>query len=303
MRHRLQILALAAWAAFGLQATIAASQAQPSQTRVEVTGLDAGAALDLALNGGKIGDGTAGANGQLVLNASLPEGARARVSVWVDRCEDGKIVRVQLVIEGGAEPPKDEDCDRKLAGWFWSNARRVTINAARGTVQTSGRLSPRTIGIIGAGVGGGLLLLGGGDDLPNNSVGNNTPNNQTPGGNTGPGGSYSVTTVCTRDDGGHFNFVRLMTSGVLTTGLVNVTMTVSGPAGSNWVSVSGTWDSSTNRFSLTGRGTVAGISNVAVRFDGSISASGAMSGEYTMGTGGELPGGRSIVYQVTGQRQ
>ena len=291
-------------AASGLQAHIAASQTQA--TSVEVTGLDPGAALDLALNGGKIGDATAGSDGRAVMTASIG-GDRARVNVWVDRCQDGKIVKVHFVVEGHAEPPKDEDCDRKLAGWFWSNARRVAINVRTGTVQTPGRLTPRTIGLIGAGVAGGGILIAssGGDGIQNNNVSGNTPGNQTPGGQTpfNPAGNYQITTARKTDPGEHFFVIQLMTTGVLTAGMSNVTMTIAGPPGSNWVTVTGTYDSSTNRFVLTGTGTVAGRPNVGVRFEGTITTSGALSGDYTMGTGGELPGGQAIVYSVTGQRQ
>ena len=303
MRQRLQAGLASLVIAIGLQMNVAGQTAQA--TSVEVTGLDADAALELALNGGKIGDGKAGADGRAMMTATIG-GDRSRVNVWVDRCKDGKIVKVQFIVEGNAEPPKDEDCDRKLAGWFWSNARRVAINVRTGTVQTPGRVSARTLGIAGAVAGGGLLILGsGGNDIENNNVSGNTPGGQTPGGQTpfNPAGNYQVTTARKSDPGEHFTFIQLMTSGLLSAGLSNVTMTISGPSGSNFVTVSGTYDSSTNSFVLTGNGTVAGRSNVGVRFAGTITTSGAISGDYTMGTGGELPGGQAIVYSITGQKQ
>lgn len=301
MRHKMQALAGAVAAAVILQVSAAAGQ---NAVPVDVTGVPGGTMLELALNGGKIADGTAAAGGSTAFTVGL-DGERRRVTVWVDQCKDGKLVRVQFVLDGNAEPPKDEDCDRKLAGWFWSNARRVSIDARAGTVRTTGRISTRTLAIAGgAAAGGGLLILaGGGDDnltIPNNTVGGNQPGQS--GSTFTPAGNYQSQTAVKTDPANHFPFIELFRSGLLTiTGLT--TLTVAGPPGSNWVTVTGTFDTSTNRFVLTGRGVVAGRSNVGVRFEGSITNTAALSGDYTMGTGSELPGGQPIVYSVTGQRQ
>lgn len=298
MRQRMQAFAGAIAAAVILQTSAAAGQ---NAVPVDVSGVPGGTMLELALNGGKIADGTAGP-GSTAFTVGL-DGDRTRVTVWVDQCKDGKLVRVQFVVDGNAEPPKDEDCDRKLAGWFWSNARRVTIDARAGTVRTRGRLSNRTLAIAGGAAAGGLLILSsGGDDsaVPNNNVSGNQPGQS--GSTFTPAGNYQSQTAVKTDPANHFPFIELFRSGILSvTGLT--TLTIAGPAGSNWVVVTGTFDATTNRFALTGRGVVAGRSNVGVRFDGTITNTGALSGDYTMGTGSELPGGQAIVYSVTGQKQ
>ena len=79
------------------------------------------------------------------------------------------------------------------------------------------------------------------------------------------------------------------------------TITCTGPA--PWVTVAGTFNATTGAFSMTGRGTVADRPNVGVRFEGTLTTAGQLRGDYTMGTGGELPGGRPIVYDVSGQRR
>lgn len=59
-------------------------------------------------------------------------------------------------------------------------------------------------------------------------------------------------------------------------------------------------NTTTGAFSGTGRGLVAGFPNVSVRGDGTFDpASRRVMVNYTMGTAGELPGGRSITYSIT----
>ena len=65
-----------------------------------------------------------------------------------------------------------------------------------------------------------------------------------------------------------------------------------------WVTVMGDFNDQTGAFDTNGIGTVAGFPNVAVGFQGTIDASGNLTGRYTMGTGGELPGGRPIEYTL-----
>ena len=64
------------------------------------------------------------------------------------------------------------------------------------------------------------------------------------------------------------------------------------------------FDTATGRFSGTAVGGVAGSPNVGVRAEGTVNtATGQIVFNYTMGTGGELPGGRSIIYGITLQKQ
>jgi len=307
MRQRMQqalVVAAAAAAVFSLHVPgriLAAGPQEQKTTLLDIAGA-AGAALELALNGGKIADGTPDADGNESFQVALGTETRTRVTVWVDRCEDNKVVRVQLVVEGNAEPPKDEGCDRKLAGFFWSTVPRVQLNIITGILNTPPRFGLRTLGLItGAVVAGGvgIATLGGSDSTT-------TPAGQTPSGSTpgasAPEGSYQSTSFVKADPGTHAAFTALANA-LLLIATANSPLTIAGPAGSNWVTVSGDFDTGTRRFVLTGRGTVAGFANVGVRFEGTISSTGALSGDYTMGTGGELPGGQAIVYGVTGQKQ
>lgn len=78
--------------------------------------------------------------------------------------------------------------------------------------------------------------------------------------------------------------------------ITDSTISISGPP--PWVKVSGTLEAD-GSFVATGRGSVAGRSDVAVSFTGTLTASG-LAGTYEMGLEGRLPGG-SITYTVEGQ--
>lgn len=273
---------------------------QPSGTALDIGGAAPGSALEIALNGGKIADATADERGETTSVLDLSNLGKVRVSVYVDRCEDGRIVKVQLVSDGNAAPPVDEGCDRKPAGVFWSDSGRIVLDVNGATVSTPGGI-PRNV-LIGGGAAAaalGVALAAGGD-----SESGTTP---TPGGSSGtpafnPSGTFQVTTMTKLDPGEHGSFIRLGSSGTLAV-TANSPIQFGGTGLQNWVAVSGDFDAATGRFSATGRGTVAGFSNVGVKFEGTITTSGALNGDYTMGTGGELPGGQAIVYGVTGQRQ
>ena len=63
-----------------------------------------------------------------------------------------------------------------------------------------------------------------------------------------------------------------------------------------WVTVSGPVQED-GSFVAEGTGVVAGFQNVSVRFEGKYHL-GMLSGAYTMGAGGELPGGDPIIYDI-----
>ncbi len=68
--------------------------------------------------------------------------------------------------------------------------------------------------------------------------------------------------------------------------------------------VGASFDTASGRFTGDARGTVAGFPNVGVRAAGTVDTNtGRMEFDYTMGTGGELPGGQPITYRITLQRQ
>ena len=66
-----------------------------------------------------------------------------------------------------------------------------------------------------------------------------------------------------------------------------------------WVNVAGELNPD-GSFSASGSGTVAGYPGIHVTFEGTISLQ-HLEGEYSMGTGGGLPGGQPIIYSVTGE--
>lgn len=128
-----------------------------------------------------------------------------------------------------------------------------------------------------------------------------------PGAAAPPSGPVRVQLTCIENSGGHHESVRgdqvgqIDVSGAATSlGVRMATINFSGP--SPWVGVSGTWDPATGRFSATGRGRVAGVANVRCNFDGTYTAAGELEGDFVMGVGGGLPGGRSVTYKVVGRR-
>jgi hypothetical protein len=78
--------------------------------------------------------------------------------------------------------------------------------------------------------------------------------------------------------------------------VVDGTANFDGPA--PFVSVTGQLGSD-GSFQSVGQGTVAGIENVAVRFEGRL-INGRLSGQYTLGTDGKLSQGQAITYELIG---
>ena len=131
------------------------------------------------------------------------------------------------------------------------------------------------------------------------------PTNQQPG--QSAFGFYGVNLVCIDNPRDHHQFVRAdQVSQLEVTGVATMmsagaaTVTFSGPA--PWVGVGGEWDPATGRFSATGRGRVAGNPNIRCDFNGTLTASGELEGDYVMGVGGGLPGGGTVTYRVTGRK-
>ena len=124
-----------------------------------------------------------------------------------------------------------------------------------------------------------------------------------------PSGSYSVEMNVISDPSGHQQYIQMPHNIKLRLGAYGVDDAVfSGPA--PFVSVeadtespsptrfdkdllSGAWE-----FDMSGTGTVAGHQNVTITFSGQFNLNGGVSGVYTKGAGGELPGGLAIEYQV-----
>lgn len=68
-----------------------------------------------------------------------------------------------------------------------------------------------------------------------------------------------------------------------------------------FINVSGEFNSEDGSFTAEGSGDVAGFSNIAATFEGTLTEAG-LTGQYTMGANGGLPGGNSVTYQVTGTK-
>ncbi|MDO8676963.1 MAG: hypothetical protein Q7R30_00135 [Acidobacteriota bacterium] len=79
-------------------------------------------------------------------------------------------------------------------------------------------------------------------------------------------------------------------------------ITIAHPA--PFVTITGDYNTTSGVFTATGRGTVAGFPNVGVRGEGTITAStGQARFNYTLGTGGELPMGQPITYEIVLQKR
>jgi hypothetical protein len=118
-------------------------------------------------------------------------------------------------------------------------------------------------------------------------------------------GQYRVTITVQTDTGGNHAAINLSSVVTVDVAVDGATVTLTGAP--PWVAVTGPL-SANYSFVADGRGTVAGIADVAVRstgrFDPVLTAAGAVSqltSQYRMGTGGELSGGQQIIYRVEGQ--
>jgi hypothetical protein len=277
---------------------------------VHATNASPNSVLDLAMNGGKVGEIKTDPTGTGTSILDFANMGKVQVQVFVERCEDGKIVRIQMVVVGETVPA-DQGCDRKPVGFFWThNVETLSIDVGAGLMQveTSGLSGPIKVG-IGAAVAAGaaIALTSGGGDSSSTSPGTGSGTGSGTGtGNpqpSNPAGNYPSTVSVQLDPGNHRAFIALAPNVVLVVSLSGSNMTVAGPSGSNWVTMSGTFDTASGSATLVGSGVVAGISNVSVRLALTISSSGALAGTLTMGANGELPGGMSTVYNVMGQRQ
>jgi len=113
-------------------------------------------------------------------------------------------------------------------------------------------------------------------------------------------GNFQLVTVVNQDPAGQASLIMLsptITAQVDVRGDPSVTISGDG----NWVTVSGEINPD-GTFTATGIGTVAGHSDVNVKFAGTWTEENGFSGTYTMGSGGELPSGQSITYTVKATR-
>jgi hypothetical protein len=116
-------------------------------------------------------------------------------------------------------------------------------------------------------------------------------------------GSYKCSSCTPTSDNGRHNAVINLCPQLLSDFVIrDFAFTVVHPA--PFVALTGDFNTTSGAFTSTGRGTVAGFPNVGVLGDGMFDANtGRIMLRYTMGTGSELPGGQSITYAITLQKQ
>jgi hypothetical protein len=188
---------------------------------------------------------------------------------------------------------------------------------------------PKVIGLIAGGVVGGIAILNGGGpttttmpataatstttSVPATATTTSTSTTSTTSSTTSSTTTTAPVTVtgvwmvtgCRAVDDVSFHeaVIRMCQSlNILDLAEAAAALSMSGP--SPFVMVSGPFSPGTGLFSGTGRGTVAGFQNVGIRADGTITGSNGQGRlMYTMGTGGELPTGRSVTYEITLAKQ
>jgi hypothetical protein len=143
--------------------------APPSQLPVQITGATPGINLELFLNAGKVADVTISTTGDGSSVLDLSNLGKVQLQVYVDVCQDGKVVKVMVV--SGQPAPEDTNCRRRVVGSAWwsdCGATRLTLDVTRFGMRVVGCGSlytePKFYGPVGGAiVVGGLLIAGGGD--------------------------------------------------------------------------------------------------------------------------------------------
>ena len=317
----------------------AAAQPKPAPIPVAVANGTPGVNIEFYLNAGKLADAPVSVTGDANWLLDLSNMGKTKVTLYVDVCKDGKIVKVMFVSGSGQAPPEDEGCRRRLAAVSFQSdcgVTKITLNFANFGAQVigCGGLSFRDPKVIG-GIGGGAVLIGllaggGGDSTTTNTFtstplpttttpppvasppvtvvppvpsANTTPVTTTPPRVTANGRYRCVAVNVVADNGRHNPTINLgpQIAGDFT--VMEGSITIRHPA--PFIDIVGAFfDTASGRFNGDARGTVAGFPNVGVRAEGTVdTATGRIQFNYTMGTGGELPGGQPITYAITLQRQ
>jgi hypothetical protein len=112
-------------------------------------------------------------------------------------------------------------------------------------------------------------------------------------------GTYYCSVTEMDDPGNHYQFVGDPFQQPLDFVISDPSISATGQA--PFVDVTGTIDEGCS-FTANGSGTVAGYANVTVQMSGAF-ADGAVDGSYSMGVGGELPGGEAITFYFSGYRR
>jgi hypothetical protein len=156
-----------------------AQPAAPKPFPVDVKGT-AGVNVMLFVDNGKFAEGTFNAAGDFSSLLDFGNSGKSKVTVYVDVCKDGQIVKVMLVT--GAPPPKDDDCHRTVAGTPFYNdcgVTRLTINVLKMFAQPVGCGKPfttnRLMMIGGTAVGGSLIAIAAGGGSTTTSIASAQP--------------------------------------------------------------------------------------------------------------------------------
>jgi hypothetical protein len=318
--------------------TLASAQTpqKPMSFPVEVKG-SPGVNIELFVNNGKLAEGTFNVTGDFSSLVDLSNNGKTRLTVYVDVCKDGKVVKVLLV--SGAPPPKDEDCERRSVGPPFFNdcgVIRLTVNVLQMFAQPVGCTGPltrnRMVLVGGAIVGGSLIAFTGSGDSPTATTNSppsvtvssttvptvqqpttqvppvqQPPANQPPPTTNTPSasGNYRCILCLIKSDGSNHNPTLRGCDGLVAILVVidaSGTLTIRHP--SPFIEVSGTYNASTGAFDLSGTGSIAGFNNVSSRVIGTVNLqSGRMVFDWTLGANGVFPGGQPITYSVTIQLQ
>ena len=163
-------------------------QPQPPSFPIEIIGGTPGVSVEIFLNAGKVGDVTLNATGSADSILNLANSGKQRVTVYIDVCKDGKIVKVHFVTGNGQPPPPDEDCKSRIAATSFQSdcgVIRLTLNFANWNGRVVGCgfsfQDPKTLGLIGGAILAPVLILGSaGDDGPTATVVASPPTLVTP---------------------------------------------------------------------------------------------------------------------------
>lgn len=308
-------------------AVLAANAWAQAPAHIVVNNAPAAVNIDIFLDAGKVHTVPIGQQGTAGFDLDFLSLGKPQGQLYIETCKDGQRIRI---ISDGTTVPTDEGCNRKPVGvlFTFTCTKKITLNfaAARASFAGCGTfLTRREVYIpVLVAVGGTLVsTAGGGDDTSTPSVSVQqqpvanapaapvapsipaptapapSPTPTTPAvGN--PGGRQIIATCTVGSDPGSHNAVLQFCSQLreLAVSASNGGMTITGTV--IWVTVGGSYNTTTGAFSLSTTGPLAGTSFTAVAFSfvGAIDANGNMQGTVTIGGAG-LPGGQAITYTIT----
>lgn len=320
MRRTLIGLMGAAWM---VSASIAAAQTATLKVASATPGMN----IDLFIDAGKVGIVIVDPKGEGAFDLDLLSLGKPTGQLYIETCKDGQRVRI---VTDGTIVPTEEGCNRKPIGvlFTFTCTKRITLNFAAAKASFGGCGSMWTNEWVWVAIGGvastvAVTAGGGGSSsvapaavtppvvaapAATNTTPTLTPTPAAPAPAPGPatidaGGAYDVG-ICTVvfDPASHNNVLRLceLVRQILASASNGgVTFTANAP----WVTIGGTYNTTTGEFNLSTTGVVAGFSNVSVTLRGNVTAAGVFVGELTMGANGVLPGGQPVRYEFRAQKR